>query len=126
MVDKQVAVDLVENGFGIGEPYNGLTVVAVNSVGKGRWVEYMQLVIKDDFIDSPHLYAAVYSVGLTENQDSEPFEDHSDPVEFKPVWKVTKIVEEVTYQDDKDTVRSMMRDGAHIEMYAQPEIEDMP
>jgi hypothetical protein len=131
MVNKELAQAIVQHGFGVGESYEGITVVAVNTVGSGRWMEYVQLVIKrsdlfnrSDLFENSDLYAATYGVSLTENQ-VEPFGNELGHVEFKPVWKVTRLVEEITYQDDKDTVISMLRDGAYLEMYAQAEIEEM-
>ena len=67
-----------------GEPVTRLEVEADEQVSTRRWVSVHQLVVRDE---EGRFWAATYERGLTENQDTEPFEDDDD-VEFHEVRKV--------------------------------------
>ena|ERR1035441_4778043 len=66
------------------DPDWGYAVELNEQVGTKRWTSVHRLVIRDG---DGKLWAACYEEGLTENQDSEPFE-YQDEVEFSEVEKV--------------------------------------
>jgi hypothetical protein len=65
-------------------PDLGLTIEADEHIGERRWVSEHFLVVKDR---DGKLWAATYDRGLTEYQDTEPFEDEAE-VGFYEVEKV--------------------------------------
>jgi hypothetical protein len=66
------------------DPEWGLTVEFNEQVDSGRWESIHQLVIKDR---EGRYWEAHYTRGLTEYQESKPFEGHA-LVEFREVEKV--------------------------------------
>lgn len=74
---------------GVGQTYEGWTFVADTHVDKTRWTEYRRIVVRRDS-DGQH-YAADYQQGLTENQDTEPWEGRKTAV-FERVVPVERIV----------------------------------
>lgn len=65
-------------------PELGLEVVLNEQTGSRRWVSVHQLVVKDA---DGRFWATTYECGLTEYQDTSPFEDETE-VEFHQVEKV--------------------------------------
>lgn len=63
----------------------GLEREAIVDEGSGRWESHHSLILKDS---AGRFWAASYSQGLTESQDSYPFEDDGDEIEFVQVEKV--------------------------------------
>ena len=68
--------------------------VEIKDNGNGRWESYHSIIVKDT--RNSKLYMCNYSEGLTENQDSGPF-DNELP-EWHEVKKVTKLVEVYEYE----------------------------
>lgn len=79
--------------LGVGQGFDGWTVVADDEVDHSRWESHHQLVIRD--ADGRH-YAAPYSQGLTEYQDTRPWEDQKT-VTFHPVAPRSKVVHVVEW-----------------------------
>lgn len=73
--------------LGVGQGFDGWTVVADDEVDHSRWESHHQLVIRD--ADGRH-YAAPYSQGLTEYQDTRPWEDQKT-VTFHPVVPRSRV-----------------------------------
>lgn len=69
---------------GGGDPDLGLEVESNEHTGEGRWTSYHFLVLKDK---AGRFWATTYEQGLTEYQDTRPFEDESE-VTFEEVEKV--------------------------------------
>ena len=66
------------------DPEWGLTVELNEQIDSRRWVSVHRLVIRDK---DGKFWAATYDQGLTEYQDSRPFEDQAE-VEFCEVEKL--------------------------------------
>lgn len=77
----------------IGSGFDGWTVVHKETTGRGRWDIRKRIVIRND--DGQH-YAAKYSVGATESQDYDSF-DNRETYEFAPVIARTRMVEVTEY-----------------------------
>jgi hypothetical protein len=69
---------------GEADPELGLEVEAKVQEGSRRWVSMHRLIVKDR---DGHLWSSAYEQGLTEYQDTRPFED-LDAVTFTEVEKV--------------------------------------
>ena len=77
------------------DPEHELTVVDQRQVDTGRWVSIHELIVADR---DGRYWRAVYSRGLTEYQDIEPFEDDEE-AEFTEVEKYSVITYE--FRDKK-------------------------
>ena len=66
------------------DPALGLEVEARVRTGSSRWMSLHRLIVKDK---DGRFWAVPYQQGLTESQDSKPFEDQAE-VEFREVEKV--------------------------------------
>ena len=66
------------------DPALGLEVEFNEQTGSGRWMSHHRLIVKDK---DGRFWAVPYQQGLTESQDSKPFEDQAE-VEFREVEKV--------------------------------------
>lgn len=77
---------------GEGDDCDGWTVVRNERIDERRWVSVHELVIERDGV----FYAATYEEGLTEHQDTRPWEGEKDAV-FHRVEKRTRMVEVVDY-----------------------------
>jgi hypothetical protein len=75
------------------EAFDGLTVVADERLGEGRWTEHRRMVIRDG--EGSH-YAAAYENGLSETQDTGPWE-YDETVTFTPVVVRKRMVEVTEY-----------------------------
>ena len=75
------------------EAFDGWTIAADEHLGEGRWTERRRLVIRNG--DGQH-YAARYERGLTEQQETYPWEGDK-PVTFTPVVARTRMVEITEY-----------------------------
>lgn len=74
----------------------GVEVEANEYIGSGRWESYHKLVLRDE---EGRFWAATYSQGLTERQDTRPFEYDGNEIEFRQVEKVPVTTYE--YRDIK-------------------------
>lgn len=79
---KEQAQDLLDCQS---NPELGLTVEHDEHIEDRRWVSVHLLVVKDDLFG--RYWAAIYEQGLTENQDTWPFENVEE-VQFIEVEKV--------------------------------------
>ncbi len=70
-------------------------VVVDEQTDSGRWESYHDLVFK--YHANGNYYRTHYSQGLTESQDSRPFEYEPDEIECQKVFKEVKMVEVVNY-----------------------------
>lgn len=71
-----------------GTQVNEVLLVANERVGARRWVEERRLIVS---IEGEY-YAAPFEVGLTEMQETEPFENEPNEVEVHAVRPVEKTV----------------------------------
>jgi hypothetical protein len=79
-ISTQLARELVYEETTI----DGVTHVAIQDEGSGRWMSYHLLVVQ--FADEPgKFFGASFEQGLTESQDTYPFEDFGDEVRFEEV-----------------------------------------
>jgi hypothetical protein len=76
-----------------GDSYAGWTVAAKERLGDSRWESNHRLVIRDA---SGRHYAGHYTVGLTESQDTRPWEYETEAV-FSPVIAQIRTVEITEY-----------------------------
>lgn len=83
-LSREHAVDLLDTEY-MREPrfIDGYRLLAVQDVDSGRWESYHLLVIQR--FDDGALFGADFRRGLTEQQETQPFEDE-DEVTFKPVF----------------------------------------
>jgi hypothetical protein len=84
-------------GLGNGQVWDGFEVVENRWHDEKRWTSVQELVVKGA---SGQLYRAFYEQGLTENQDTSPFDEYSHgsgPVEFKAV--LARPATTYTYED---------------------------
>lgn len=75
------------------------TVAAITNDDSGQWTSYHRLVIRD--ADGRH-YAAGFERGLTEYQDTAPFE-YDKEVKFRPVYPAVCMVEVTEWADQPPT-----------------------
>jgi hypothetical protein len=85
-LDVEEAIDVLDHQ-GIEGGFNGWTVVADDEVDHGRWESHHRLVIRNE--RGEH-FAANYRQGLTEHQDTGPWEDE-ETVTFHPVAPRTRL-----------------------------------
>lgn len=78
---------------GVGETSDGWTVVSNEETDHGRWASIHTLVIKNE---SGEFFTADYSRGLTEYQDTKPWE-YEETATFTQVFPETKTVEVTDY-----------------------------
>lgn len=81
---KMSAADARELAYGGDFSAEGLTVESDKQTGTSRWESIHRLVVRDR---DGRLWAVTYRQGLTESQESEPFEDMTE-VTFYEVEKV--------------------------------------
>jgi hypothetical protein len=74
----------------VGYTIDGWTVVADDRVNERRWTSVHRLVIRPE--NGTQHYAAEYERGLSESQDTSPWE-YNKTVTFKPVVARTRMVE---------------------------------
>ena len=86
------ARELVYNG--VGEAFDGWTVVAIEEGEASRWVQSMRLIVRRD--SDGQLFAGHFRKGLTEQQETEPW-DGRQTATFQPVERRTRMVEIVEY-----------------------------
>jgi hypothetical protein len=67
------------------DPALGLEVEARVRTGSSRWMSLHRLIVKDK---DGRLWAVPYQQGLTESQETRPFEDLTE-VEFREVERVS-------------------------------------
>ena len=84
MTLKMSGEDARDLTYGAGLAAKGLTAESDEQIDTSRWESIHQIVVKDQ---SGRFWAATYRRGLTEYQDSRPFEDETE-VEFREVEKV--------------------------------------
>ena len=84
MTFRMSAEDARELTYGGNFSAEGLTVESDEQTGTCRWESIHQIVVKDR---DGKFWAATYRRGLTEYQDSRPFEDGAE-VAFREVEKV--------------------------------------
>lgn len=77
-----------------GDTSQGWTVVAIEEGEARRWVRGMRLIVSHD--SDGQLFAAYYDEGLTEYQETRPWEGES-AAKFEPVERRTRTVEIVEY-----------------------------
>jgi len=77
----------------VGESYAGWTVVANEEVDHGRWESHHRLIVRNE---AGEHFAAWYSKGLTEYQDTRPWEYETE-ARFEPVQRRVKVVEQVEW-----------------------------
>jgi|SRR5690606_15576307 len=78
---------------GVPNEVEGWTVVSNEQIDRARWESIHSLVIRNE---AGEHYAATYRRGLTENQDTKPFE-YDETVTFAQVFPKTETVEVVSY-----------------------------
>ena len=78
---REQAQDLV---WDEADPEDGLTVELNEQVGSGRWTSIHRLIVRDR---DGRFWETGYTKGLTEYQDTRPFEDETE-VSFREVEKV--------------------------------------
>lgn len=78
----------------VGDTSQGWTVVAIEEGEARRWVRGMRLIVSHDSDGLP--YEAYYDEGLTEYQETRPWEDEGE-AKFEPVERRTRTVEIVEY-----------------------------
>lgn len=76
-----------------GGTHEGWTVVSNEEIDHARWESIHTLVIRNE--DGEH-FAADYRQGLTESQDTKPWE-YDKTVTFKQVFPKTETVEVTSY-----------------------------
>lgn len=81
-----------------GQGFDGMAVVLNEQVGSRRWVSEHHLVISTGNGDDIRYWGAGYDQGLTENQETRPFDD-VDMVDFYP--QVRREVVRYVYEDAK-------------------------
>lgn len=80
---------------------DGFTVEANRATGdSGRWMEYWELVIQPIDRTGPlhNCYRATYETGLTEYQQTRPFEGRGQVV-FRPVRRTERQITVVEYHE---------------------------
>lgn len=80
---------------GIGKTLEGWTIVSNTEEGHSRWESIHTLVIRNE---AGECFAADYRQGLTESQDTKPWE-YEKTATFKQVLPKTETVEVVSYVD---------------------------
>jgi hypothetical protein len=90
-VVREVARELAYTGTG--RTIDGYEVVENRHTGERRWVSEHELVIRT----GGNLYRAYYELGLTEYQDTRPFEDDGPLITFNEVTRVA--VEHFEYKE---------------------------
>lgn len=80
--------------FGTGRTVDGWTVVDIEEGDSGRWTRHMRLIVRRD--SDGQLFASDYQVGLTEYQETEPWE-YEGEAKFEPVERRPRMVEVVEY-----------------------------
>lgn len=85
----------------VGSGFDGWTVVHKETTGRGRWDIRKRIVIRN--AEGQH-YAATYSVGATESQDYNSF-DNCETYEFTPVVARTRMVEVTDYLTPEEADR---------------------
>ena len=88
-IPAQLARDFLK--VGIGHTIDGWTVVADQDEGHGRWEEIRSLIIRRD--SDGLFFAGDYRRGLTEYQDTQPWEYETEAT-FEYVVPVTRTVTE--------------------------------
>lgn len=91
VLDRHTARQLAYTS--VGKTFNEWTVVANEEGDHGRWESHHRLVIRNE---AGEHFAAWYSKGLTEYQDTRPWEEESEAV-FEPVQRRVKVVEQVEW-----------------------------
>ena len=86
-----------ESSFDFDENCDAPRFVKVEDIyeDSGRWESYHILIVEDK--QANKFFRTAYSKGLTEQQDSRPFEHSS--AEWEEVKKVVKQVEVIEYQE---------------------------
>lgn len=88
------AEDARELAYGeAGDEHEGWTVVSNEEIDHARWESIHELVIESEYGD---YFSATYRRGLTESQDTRPWE-YEKTVTFDQVVPVTKTIEVVEY-----------------------------
>jgi hypothetical protein len=88
-LSSEIAREFIYSKMSPGAP--GYEREAVTDEGSGRWMSHHALVLKDS---EGRYWSAGFSQGLTEMQDSYPFEYDGDEIEFVQVEKVPVITYE--------------------------------
>lgn len=91
------ARELIGMKFGE-EAFDGWIPVADEHLGKRRWVECRRLIIRDE---GGYHFAAEYERGLSETQDTGPWE-YDETVTFAPVVVRKRMVEVTEYVSEAD------------------------
>ena len=100
LTDEQCRQLIYKSSFDFEGNYNDPRFVKVEDTQEdsGRWESYHILIVKDT--QTNKFFRTEYSKGLTEQQDTQPFE-HSSAT-WVEVKKVVKQVEVVEYQEKEN------------------------
>lgn len=91
-IPADLARELAYNG--VGDAAEGFTVVAIEEGEARRWTRTMRLIVSRD--SDGALFAGYYQEGLTEQQETEPWEFATE-AKFQPVERRTRMIERVEY-----------------------------